>query len=69
MVETEADCNQHWVRRSVRAAGASALDSAHVVKLLEQIRCVGWLVAWSVGWVIGLLVGFLVDRLVDWLVS
>lgn len=38
MVEAEADGNQHWVRRSVRAAGSSALDSAHVVKLLEQIR-------------------------------
>lgn len=40
-VETEADGNHHWVRRSVRAAGASALDSPHVVKLLEQIRWVG----------------------------
>lgn len=38
MVEAEADDNQHWVRRSVRAAGASALEYPHVAKLLEQIR-------------------------------
>lgn len=38
MIEAEAEGNQHWVRRSVRAAGSSALDSAHVVKLLDQIR-------------------------------
>ncbi|CAM9737155.1 unnamed protein product, partial [Hapterophycus canaliculatus] len=38
LLEADADSNQHWVRRSVRAAGSSALDSAHVVKLLEQIR-------------------------------
>lgn len=45
MVEAEADDNQHWVRRSVRAAGASALDYPHVAKLLEQIRCEAALVA------------------------
>lgn len=38
MMEAENDDNQHWVRRSVRAAGASQVDSPHVVKLLAQIR-------------------------------
>eukprot|EP00903_Cladosiphon_okamuranus_P014773 g13688.t1 len=38
LAEAESEENQHWVRRSVRAAGSSALDCPHVVKLLEQIR-------------------------------
>lgn len=38
MVEAEADDKQHWVRRSIRAAGASAIDTPHVVKLLQQIK-------------------------------
>ncbi|CAM9334436.1 unnamed protein product, partial [Sphacelaria rigidula] len=39
MTEVEKHDHQHWVRRSVRAAGSSQVDSPHVVKLLAQIRC------------------------------
>ncbi|CAN0071497.1 unnamed protein product, partial [Discosporangium mesarthrocarpum] len=37
-LEAEAEENRHWVRRSVRAAGAAALESPQVQQLLEQIR-------------------------------